>query len=311
MAWSFFTKEGVEKIGEFGIVGVTGGDADTLDGLDSSMYWKKSETIAADTLEGYGAADFVKIVGDTLTGALILSGPPTGANEATTKAYVDSADALKLNLTGGTLTGPLYLPVADPTVATQAAHKSYVDFQINATVAVAGDTMTGALTLSGAPTAPLHAATKSYVDTAVTGATNTAVQKTGSTMSGFLILNADPTLDSHASTKKYVDDTVAFALAATSIFPIFSTAVSLTLDPTDTYVSVDSTGGARTITLPTATPAGKIFCIKDGAGLSATNNISVVGEAGETIDGAATYLLDTPYEWVMVISDGTNWLVVS
>ena len=28
----------------------------------------------------------------------------------------------------------------------------------------AGDTMTGALTLSGPPTAPLHAATKGYVD---------------------------------------------------------------------------------------------------------------------------------------------------
>ena len=44
----------------------------------------------------------------------------------TSKTYVDSANALKLNLTGGTLTG--------------------------------------ALTLSGAPTSNLHAATKSYVD---------------------------------------------------------------------------------------------------------------------------------------------------
>jgi hypothetical protein len=34
----------------------------------------------------------------------------------------------------------------------------------------AGDTMTGALTLSGAPTQNLHAATKAYVDTAVAGA---------------------------------------------------------------------------------------------------------------------------------------------
>lgn len=36
-------------------------------------------------------------------------------------------------------------------------------------VAKNGDTMTGLLTLSGAPTADLHAATKLYVDTAVTG----------------------------------------------------------------------------------------------------------------------------------------------
>jgi hypothetical protein len=36
----------------------------------------------------------------------------------------------------------------------------------------AGDTMTGALTLSGAPTSDLHAATKKYVDDAVAGATD-------------------------------------------------------------------------------------------------------------------------------------------
>jgi hypothetical protein len=35
----------------------------------------------------------------------------------------------------------------------------------------AGDTMTGALTLSGAPTAALHAATKAYVDSAITSGT--------------------------------------------------------------------------------------------------------------------------------------------
>jgi len=50
----------------------------------------------------------------------------TEATQFTSKAYVDTADATKLNLSGGTLTG--------------------------------------ALTLSGAPTSNLHAATKAYVD---------------------------------------------------------------------------------------------------------------------------------------------------
>ena len=39
--------------------------------------------------------------------------------------------------------------------------------RVNATLALAGGTMTGFLTLSGAPTANLHAATKAYVDAAV------------------------------------------------------------------------------------------------------------------------------------------------
>jgi hypothetical protein len=50
----------------------------------------------------------------------------TEATQFTSKTYVDTADATKLNLSGGTLTG--------------------------------------ALTLSGAPTSNLHAATKAYVD---------------------------------------------------------------------------------------------------------------------------------------------------
>ena len=68
-------------------------------------------------------------------------------------------------------------------------------------VAKAGDTMTGLLTLSGAPTATLHAATKGYVDTEV----GTRVAKAGDTMTGFLTLHADPTAAMHAATKQYVD----------------------------------------------------------------------------------------------------------
>ena len=56
-------------------------------------------------------------------------------------------------------------------------------------VPVSGTTMTGPLTLSGAPTAANHAATKTYVDSgdaAVTALANAAVKKSGDTMSGNL-----------------------------------------------------------------------------------------------------------------------------
>ena len=52
-------------------------------------------------------------------------------------------------------------------------HGSYyaTSSSVNGKVSLAGDTMTGLLTLSGAPTSNLHAATKLYVDTAVSSAT--------------------------------------------------------------------------------------------------------------------------------------------
>lgn len=70
-------------------------------------------------------------------------------------------------------------------------------------VPIAGGTMTGALTLSGAPTANLHAATKAYVDSAVKSvdvssqlkdyakisALSAYVKKAGDTMTGQLVFN--------------------------------------------------------------------------------------------------------------------------
>jgi hypothetical protein len=41
---------------------------------------------------------------------------------------------------------------------------------------------------------------------------------------------------------------------------------------------------------------------------AATNNITVDANASETIDGALTLVLNTDYECVTLVSDGTNWM---
>jgi hypothetical protein len=80
-----------------------------------------------------------------------------------------------------------------------------------ALVPLAGGTMTGHLTLSGAPTSSLHAATKAYVDAnAITG----AVELTGGTMSGPLVLSGEPTQSLQAAPKAYVDAETTRAEAA-------------------------------------------------------------------------------------------------
>jgi ligand-binding sensor protein/phage pi2 protein 07 len=68
--------------------------------------------------------------GDTMTGQLVLSGDPVVGLGAATKQYVDSAGALKLNLSGGTMGGQLVLS-GNPTVALGAATKQYVDAAIS------------------------------------------------------------------------------------------------------------------------------------------------------------------------------------
>lgn len=73
--------------------------------------------------------------------------------------------------TGGTLTGNVTLNGA-PTVALHAASKSYVDGSVvSGKLSTGGGTMTGTLTLSGVATAPLGAITKQQMDDAITAAT--------------------------------------------------------------------------------------------------------------------------------------------
>jgi hypothetical protein len=93
-------------------------------------------------------SSFVRLIGDTMTGFLTLSGNPTSALHATPKQYVDTADALRVAKSGDTMTGLLTLSGA-PTTGLHAATKTYVDTSDALKVSKSGDTMTGALAMSG------------------------------------------------------------------------------------------------------------------------------------------------------------------
>ena len=76
----------------------------------------------------------------------------------------------------------------------------------------------------------------------------------------------------------------------------------------DVIVGVDTSGGAVTITLASATvTAGRIVIIKDVGGSAGTNNITIATEGSETIDGAASSTISSNYGVVRLFSDGTNW----
>ena len=80
---------------------------------------------------------------------------PTDAGDASTKGYVDAQITALVGGAPGTL---------DTLAEIAEAISDGGDFY-DAVVLKAGSTMTGALTLPGAPTVDLHAATKAYVDT--------------------------------------------------------------------------------------------------------------------------------------------------
>ena len=126
--------------GDQGVPGPPGGLGDSPS--DGMVYGRKN-------------AAWVKAVdpaGDTMTGPLALAGDPGAALVAAPKQYVDAGD-----------------------VAVTTAFQNADTALDNSKVEKAGDIMTGALTLAGDPAADFHAASKKYVDAAISAAIAAAV----------------------------------------------------------------------------------------------------------------------------------------
>jgi hypothetical protein len=192
--------------------------------------------------------------GDVMTGLLVLSGDPVVNNGAATKHYVDSSISSSPNqpitLSGavsGSGTGSIVTTLSSSGIipgtynsvtvnvnglVTSGTNQTSVDL-INTLgftpVNISGDTMNGLLILSGNPTTSYGAATKQYVDNAITTSETTAtslyltqtqtdglyVKKTGDTVSGdltvngHLMLQGDPQYGLEAASKLYVDTQVS------------------------------------------------------------------------------------------------------
>jgi len=64
------------------------------------------------------------------------------------------------------------------------------------------------------------------------------------------------------------------------------------------------------ITIPTSLITTKFdLLIKDGGLNATTNNITVVGEGGETIDGDPDWAINGDGDWLKLYSDGTNLFI--
>jgi hypothetical protein len=203
--------------------------------------------------------------GGTLTSPLYLSEDPTAPVEAVTLRYLNTVlgpiqTALPnvILSTGGTMSGALVLPDGYPAAsqAYVAAHAVASTPGPTGAAGPAGPTFTGGavtsqITLPFDPTAALHAATKQYVDAAVTR------WLMGGTMTSPLILSADPTTALGAATKQYVDAHVggggggiATGLTGSpniTVTNVSAASVTLTGALTGTSVSAQTTNNVFTV----------------------------------------------------------------
>ena len=127
--------------------------ASTVSDFDTQVRTSRLDQMAAPT--GSVSVNSQKITG---------LATPTDNTDASTKAYVDTKVADLVNSAPSTLD-----TLGEIATAIEAGGTVYESFVLKS-----GSTMTGALTLSGAPTVDLHAATKAYVDTVAGSATAAA-----------------------------------------------------------------------------------------------------------------------------------------
>lgn len=99
-------------------------------------------------------------------------------------------------------------------------------------------------------------------------------------------------------------------LLSTPNLGVTSKVGAYTILTTDSVVTGDSSGGAFTLTLPTAVGiTGKTFYLKKTD--SSFNIITVDGDGSETIDGSTTKSLSTQNESITIVSDGANWQILN
>ena len=137
------------------------------------LYGTATHALTADSVAGFSQADYLEKAGGTMTGALTLSGAPTQALHAATKAYVDSSVNTALDGAPGALDTLNELAAA---IGDDANFAGTMTTALAGKLATAGGTMGGNIDMAankvvdlGAPTLATDAATKGYVDTQIAG----------------------------------------------------------------------------------------------------------------------------------------------
>ena len=117
---------------------------------------------------------------------------------------------------------------------------------------------------------------------------------------------AASTLVGTANVNTVVGALATVAAKAPILTPTLVKTANYTLLAADNTVLCNAVTAGFTITLPTAVGVtGKQYTIKKTD--TTLNVVTVATTSSQTIDGATTNIIATPYESITVVSDGSNW----
>lgn len=162
-----------------------------------------------------------------------------------------------------------------------------------------------AVVLCLAMSVPSYALPIEAIMNAVFNSTNSTIQveMTANSVTNDMAVGGDLSVTGDVSVGGAVIAPIQAIAAATYSIDLTVDALVYVVNYTDT--------GAVTVTLDTDIVAdGRVIIIKDGELNANTNNITIATEGSETIDEAATYVMDADGESVTLVCDGTNFFVV-
>jgi len=268
----------------------------------------------------------------------VLNADPTSALGVATKQYVDAVAtgsgaglALKLNLSGGTMSGAIAMGtnlitgITNPVSAQDASTKLYTD-TAEANAISTSNTYTDGLvtTLKGTASAAFDTLGEIETEIGNLSTSSTAglalkVAKAGDTMTGSLILNADPSHVFGAATKQYVDavtisSTAGIALKVAKAGDTMTGTLVLNADPinsleaaTKSYAD-DRESGAVTTSSADATAKDALIIGTATAGYDTLGEIEtkIIALTSGTSGSLATKVEKTGDTMSGVLNMGTN-----
>jgi collagen triple helix repeat protein len=103
--------------------------------------------------------------------------------------------------------------------------------------------------------------------------------------------------------------TIASSTVTGSVVTVTFADSPYTALPSDWMIKADASGGPIIINLPTAVGiTGKQYVVKK---IDTSGNVVTIDPAGlETIDGVTTVGLSTQWDLVVLVSDGSNWMII-
>ena len=91
--------------------------------------------------------------------------------------------------------------------------------------------------------------------------------------------------------------------------PISTKSTSYTLTISDSVILANAAAGNIVMTLPTAVGInGREYYIKKTD--TALNTVTINTTSSQTIDGETSYLLTTQWEYIKIVSNGSNWVII-